>query len=141
MCTHITTLLRDATGPMSFVVIVPGWADDPAWRALSTCAYKRQCYIVAASDHGYCDGAQHQRQDRYRESTYDTGVFILQNNLGAQKWPAGPLIESALRMAMAQALPTEMMKIRRLRDGRGHADQDGGGGVYKGVKYYLCCKI
>ena len=118
---------------MSFVVIVPGWADDPAWIELSSSRYKRHSWIVAASDHGYCDGAQHQRQDRYRESTYDTGVFVLQNPQGAARWPGGPEVEAALREAMAQAVPTEMMKLRRLRDGRGHADLDGGGGVYKGV--------
>jgi hypothetical protein len=43
-------------------------------------------------------------------------------------------VEAPLRRAMARAIPTEMMKMRRLRDGRGHADLDGGGGVYKGKK-------
>jgi hypothetical protein len=43
-------------------------------------------------------------------------------------------VEAPLRRAMARAIPTEMMRIRRLRDGRGHADLDGGGGVYKGKK-------
>ncbi len=31
MVVHIHELLHDATGPMSFVVIVPGWDDDPCW--------------------------------------------------------------------------------------------------------------
>ncbi len=31
MVVHIHELLCDATGPMSFVVIVPGWDDDPSW--------------------------------------------------------------------------------------------------------------
>ncbi len=31
MVVHIHELLRDATGLMSFVVIVPGWDDDPSW--------------------------------------------------------------------------------------------------------------
>lgn len=43
-------------------------------------------------------------------------------------------VEAPLRRAMARAIPTEMMKMRRMRDGRGHADLDGGGGVYKGKK-------
>ena len=133
MCDHITSLLTTASGPMSFVVIVPGWEDDPVWIALSQNKFKKQQWLIAACDHGYCDGAQHQRQDRYRESTYDTGVFVLQNKLGAKKWPSNnPLVETSLREAMAHAIPTEMMKLRRLRDGRGAADLDGGGGVYKG---------
>ncbi|CAM9239464.1 unnamed protein product, partial [Ectocarpus fasciculatus] len=107
MCTHITTLLTTASGPMSFVVIIPGWEDDPAWIALSESKFKKQQWLIAACDHGYCDGAQHQRQDRYRESTYDTGVFVLQNDLGAKKWPSNnPLVESSLREAMAHAIPT-----------------------------------
>ncbi len=31
MVVHILELLRDATGPMSFAVIMPGWDDDPSW--------------------------------------------------------------------------------------------------------------
>ncbi len=31
MVVHIHELLREATGPMSFVVIMPSWDDDPAW--------------------------------------------------------------------------------------------------------------
>jgi hypothetical protein len=43
-------------------------------------------------------------------------------------------VEAPLRRAMARAIPTKMMRLRRLRDGRGNADLDGGGGVYKGRK-------
>jgi phosphorylated CTD-interacting factor 1 len=139
MFTHISSLLTASTGPMSYVVIVPGWEDDPAWIALSKSKFLRRRWIVAATDHGYCDGAQHQRQDRYRESPYDTGVFILQNDQGARRWPSGPEVEAALRVAMAHAVPTAMMKLRRLRDGRGNADLDGGGGVYKGM--YVCMYV
>ncbi len=31
MVVHIHELLRNATGPISFVVIVPSWDDDPSW--------------------------------------------------------------------------------------------------------------
>lgn len=148
MVTKLHQLLSAATGPMSFVVIVPGWLDDPAWISLTSSPFKRACYLIAAKDHGYCDGAQHQRQDRYRESTYDTGLFILQNASGAAKWPIEGRtivssnksayttlsVEAELRAAMSRAIPTDMMKLRRLRDGRGHGDLDGGGGVYKGKK-------
>ena len=34
---------------------------------------------MAASDHGYLDGAAHQRKNAYRTSVYDTGVFVLQS--------------------------------------------------------------
>ena len=150
MVTHIHNLLEHATGPMSFVIIIPGWLDDPSYVALDASLYKQTFFLVAAADHGFCDGAQHQRQDRFRDSTYDTGVFVLQNQRGSTTWPvirtakskdglvddlkSDVSVEEPLRRAMANAIPTEMMRLRRLRDGRGSSDLDGGGGVYKGKK-------
>jgi hypothetical protein len=49
-----------------------------AWGLLEGSAYKQLQAVVAAEDHGFCSGAQHQRKDRYYESPYDTGVFVLQ---------------------------------------------------------------
>jgi len=150
MVTHIHNLLEHATGPMSFVIIIPGWLDDPSYVALDASIYKQTFFLVAAADHGFCDGAQHQRQDRFRDSTYDTGVFVLQNQRGSTMWPvirtakskdgvvddlkSDVSVEEPLRRAMANAIPTEMMRLRRLRNGRGSSDLDGGGGVYKGKK-------
>merc|ERR1712194_220925 len=37
---------------------------------------------IAAKDHGYVDGAQHQRRDRYLAAPYDTGLFVLANAEG-----------------------------------------------------------
>ena len=42
--------------------------------------------------------------------------------------------EVSLRNAFAAGLPTDAMRERRLREGRGFGDRDGGGGVYKGKK-------
>lgn len=96
---------------------------------------------IAAKDHGYCSGAQHQRQDRYLEAPYDTVIFILQNTIGKTLYGAsictskGRLsFENGLRKAFATAIPTDAMKQRRLKEGRGFGDLDGGGGVYKGKK-------
>ena len=116
---------------------------------------KRAHWVVAKEEHGFCDGAQHQRRDRFRSSPYDTAVFVLQNDAGALKWPvateensvlekgAGGVggetaknasIEDQLRRAFATGVPTASAVARRKRDGRGFADEDGGGGVYKGKK-------
>lgn len=35
---------------------------------------------------GFCDGASHQRKDTYRQSPYDTVVFVIQTTKGAGKW-------------------------------------------------------
>ena len=40
--------------------------------------------------HGFCDGAQHVRSasERYRVSSFDTAVLVLQNDAGAERWGA-----------------------------------------------------
>jgi phosphorylated CTD-interacting factor 1 len=62
-------------------------------------------YAIAA-DHGFCDGAQHQRQDRFRESPFDTAIFVLQNDAAAKAWPASDSIRDELFRAMAQGKPS-----------------------------------
>jgi hypothetical protein len=58
------------------------------------------------TDHGFCDGAQHQRQDRFRESPFDTAIFILQNDAAAAAWPVTDSIREELWKAMAQGKPS-----------------------------------
>lgn len=129
--------------PLSFVVVVPGWEDDTAVQRLTHHRLLRLFVAVPKADHGFCDGAQHQRRDRYRESPYDTFVYVLQNEAAAAQWsvaPGAPGVEGAgsfqeeLLLAFAHARPTQAAIERRLKEGRGFADADGGGGVYKGKK-------
>jgi hypothetical protein len=61
---------------------------------------------LSAADHGFCDGAQHQRQDRFRESPFDTAIFILQNAAAAATWPATDGVRLELLKAMAQGKPS-----------------------------------
>jgi phosphorylated CTD-interacting factor 1 len=127
-------LRRDDMMPFSFVVIVPVWLEESSYQAMCNSKFKVHHYIIAKADHGFCDGAQHQRRDRYRVSPYDTAVFILQNKSGSSKFVPPPTFESDLRIAFATGVPTEAAIQRRKRDGRGETDEDGGGGVYKGRK-------
>ena len=129
---HIEALLRGASGAMSFVVVVPAWRDAEAWRALDASPFKRRVLVVARDEHGFCDGAAHQRRDRYRDSPYDTALFFLQNGEGAAQWPASDGALDAVRRAMALALPTVAMRKRQKRDGRGTHDEMRG--TYKGKK-------
>ena len=62
---------------------VPGWTDEPSWVSLSESPRVRSKFVVAAADHGYCDGAAHQRKASFRGSSYDTGVFVLQSSRAA----------------------------------------------------------
>ncbi len=123
-----------STSPLSFVVVVPGWLEDEAFQKMLESPHLRAQWIVSKADHGFCDGAQHQRRDRFRASPYDTAVFVLQNDAGHAQWPPGAAVEQDLRLAFATGVPTAAAVERRKRDGRGFADADGGGGVYKGKK-------
>lgn len=58
--------------PLSFVVFVPGWTDEPAWSALKGSDFLKSHFVVAAGDHGYCDGAAHQR--KVRADRYTPGI-------------------------------------------------------------------
>ncbi len=70
--------LMSHNSPLSFVVIVPGWLEDLGYQTLCSSKYLRAQWMIAKVDHGFCDGAQHQRRDRFRVSPFDTAVFILQ---------------------------------------------------------------
>ena len=59
-------LAREGSGPLTFVVVVPGWLDDAGIRLLIASPFKRFQLTVPKDDHGFCDGAQHQRRDRYQ---------------------------------------------------------------------------
>ena len=118
-----------------------GWIESGAYQLLEKSSFLNFRLAVAAKDHGYCSGAQHQRKDRYLEAPYDTIVFILQNVEG-KKFYGGSFTNSTtrrqfeqdLRTAFSMAVPSEAMKQRRMKEGRGFGDLDGGGGVYKGKK-------
>ena len=42
--------------------------------------------------------------------------------------------QNDIKQAFAMAIPTDAMRERRMKEGRGFGDLDGGGGVYKGRK-------
>ena len=65
---------------------------------------------MAATDHGYCDGAAHQRKNTYRTSVYDTGVFVLQSKRAVEtnagktvSAEGGKKFEKSLRASMSTA--------------------------------------
>ena len=134
MVDKMESLLLSLDVPFSFVVIVPVWLEESSYQSMCNSPFKMKHWIIAKADHGFCDGAQHQRRDRYRVSPYDTAIFILQNKAGSIKYIPSTTLEQELREAFASGVPTEAAIERRKRDGRGETDEDGGGGVYKGKK-------
>jgi hypothetical protein len=127
---HISALFEAAKGPLSFVVVVPVWADETFF--LQLCAHPQlvRRILIAKEEHGFCDGASHQRQDRYRDSPYDTELFVLQNAQGQVAYPCSAQTEAAIRQGFAAGIPTQAMRLRQGKEGRGTADE--ARGVYKG---------
>ena len=122
---------------LSFAVFVPGWKEGKAYAAMAASKFLRRQVLVAAADHGFCDGASHQRQDPYRKSPYDTVCFVLQTAKAARKWPVGDgaPFEAELRAAMARAVPRAPAAQRqKKRERRAEKSAAGGGGGKKRKK-------
>lgn len=118
MADRLESLLVSAeakSAPLSFAVFIPGWQECLAWGQLQRSTFLRAHIVVAAVDHGYCDGASHQRKDSFRVSCYDTGVFFLQTSAAAKKWVVSEDILEDLRISMAQSVPSTAAEMRQKR--------------------------
>jgi phosphorylated CTD-interacting factor 1 len=111
--------------PLSFVVFVPGWTDEKAWNALTGSRFLKNTFVVAAADHGYCDGAAHQRKASFRSSTYDTGVFALcsrkaEATIAGKRFVAknGASFEADVREALAGARMSDAAAVKKTVGGR-----------------------
>jgi len=113
---HILSLLKAAEHkklPLSFAVFVPGWKEGRGYRAMCASSMLRRQVHIDASDHGFCDGASHQRKDPFRASPYATTCFILQTTRASTKWPANDSFEKDLRKAMALTVPLKSASARQ----------------------------
>ena len=100
---------------LSFAVFVPGWKEGKAYAAMAASKFLRRQVLVAAADHGFCDGASHQRQDPYRKSPYDTVCFVLQTAKAARKWPVGDGAPSRRSSARRWRAPSRAHRRRSAR--------------------------
>jgi len=117
---RIHELLQEATGPMSFAVVVPAWQREESWLTLcaspflpSTPDSEPAPVFIEAHDHCYLDGTLYKRNDlRARPAPFGSGVFFLQNDPGAAKWPVTREAVSDLKDAFAKVQPGEELRIR-----------------------------
>ena len=119
---RMEALLRAATGPMSYAVVVPAWTSDPHFPRLLTSPYCTGHVVVAAADHAYCDGHQHESSlasgtHLYRPAPFDTAVFFLQNEAGRARWPLTAAAEADLRRAFQEAQPPAEFVRRQAENG------------------------
>ena len=123
---HIDKLLAEAAAAepvgnhaLSYTVFLPGWQEGAGYQSLSKSKFLRRRVLIAAADHGYCDGAAHQRQDPYRFSPYDTAIFVLQTDKASRRWPADDKFEAALRKAFAECTPSVTAVKRQHKQTKG----------------------
>ena len=111
---HILALLEAAEAAseaLAFAVVLPGWTDCRGYASLlSADAFLKRSLLLPAEDHGFVDGGQHARPRSYRESPYDTRLFVLQTTAAAARWTvAGETGESRMRaieVAFAACTPS-----------------------------------
>ena len=73
MAAHMDDLLGAAgAGPLSFAVIIPHLPDQDGWRRAAGSPHCRRQLVLRAGEHGYFEGAQHDRINRYRVAVFDT---------------------------------------------------------------------
>ena len=76
MASHFERLLREATGDLKFIIIVPRWPDKKSWQRLNESTATRQVITVNQKDHYYCEGTRYRRGGDYRVASFDTSVFF-----------------------------------------------------------------
>jgi phosphorylated CTD-interacting factor 1 len=107
-----------AKQPLTFIYVMPGWKETRAYSTLTASAFLRASVLIAAVDHGYCDGASHQRRDPYRQSPYDTCIFVLRTSkaVASDAVAFDPVaFDAAVRVAMRVAVPTIAQAKRQNR--------------------------
>lgn len=96
---------------LSFLVIVPVWGTSGTGYAqeLEDSTYCIAKTRVLAADHSFCDGSQHKAmKQELRPSSWDTGVYLLQNRAGATEWP---VTEEQLKHVFGSALKQSKTKV------------------------------
>ena len=126
MADHIHGLLDAATGPMSFVVVIPAWEKTEGWRALKESRFLRGAELrVPQKDHGFCEGSQHAQATRYRIATFDSSVFFLQNDAGHERWPPSTEVRDELLSAMVSKHCTVAQQMAAKQQERQQQQQKG----------------
>lgn len=94
---------------LSFLVVVPVWGVSGIGYVtqLEKSPYCRARARIPATDHSFCDGAQHklrQQKEVLRPSSWDTAVVVWQNQAGAARWPVtSHQLETSVCTALRQS--------------------------------------
>jgi len=99
LATKIETWLAASVQPLSFVVVLPGWADTPSYDIFTHSAHLRCHLFFDRGRHAYKEGFQHTLKHQYKTAECQTFMFILQNPAGADKWPITESLKKEIQIA------------------------------------------
>ena len=114
---HVEALLSASAQPLSFILFVPAWMDDPHWLQLQQSRFMTATLIIEAAEHTYRDGMLHCRRETLRPAAFNTGVVFLQNEAGKARWPMTAEMEATIRTAYSQCKPDEYLLKRQQAEG------------------------
>jgi hypothetical protein len=110
---------------LTFVVIVPSGSKEskniPAVKRFASASFFRMVdskfcrmhVVLSSRQHGYVEAAQHLRPTRYKESTYDTSVILLQSEAAKAELFDERIFENEVREAFASRHKTELEERKR----------------------------
>ena len=124
MVAHMEMLLGSTEKPLNFAIIIPYLPDQEGWNLVYNSAYKRAHLKVLQSEHGYYEGSQHDRINRFRIAPFDTSVIFLQNEAGRSKWPATKAKLRLLREAFKPKLDLNPHSLAFQASNREHDSDD-----------------
>ncbi|CAN0204456.1 unnamed protein product [Ectocarpus sp. 12 AP-2014] len=107
MANHMDGLLQATSKALTFVVIIPCWEDSAGWKRLRDSAFLSKHIKLDQKDHGYCEGKQHLRRNRYRLASFHTSVFFLQTEPARRQQSPETLGQACRELERAFALRQE----------------------------------
>ena len=103
---HLSHILTEQAGPLSFIVLAPDWEDPPlaGLAELDQSPFLRAKFTAEEKSHTFISGLEHIADgawDTWRVVPHlGTRVYVLQNEAGAKVWSASPARISDLRECM-----------------------------------------
>ncbi|CAE8726739.1 unnamed protein product, partial [Polarella glacialis] len=92
--------------PASVALVLPTWAASQALKAATEASFCRAVLQVSGAEHCYLNGRQHCCQPKHRllrqSEARGSSIIFLQNEAGAERWPATPERLDRLRAAWVE---------------------------------------
>jgi len=85
---HVIDLLKNASGPMSFIIFVPDWNSPPAefLSVYGESKFTQSNFLISGNNYCYIRGDQQEPSSStdYFVAPFSSRVFILQNEKGVK---------------------------------------------------------